>query len=64
MQLFATFVKIECNFFNFLMQQKLALLIRFEMEYRPKLTYRTQKNTIVLRLLFVEACCSVPPSSW
>ena len=28
MQLFATFVKNKCNFFNFLLQQKLALLIR------------------------------------
>ena len=27
MQLFATFVKNKCNFFNFLLQQKLALVI-------------------------------------
>ena len=27
MQLFATFVKYKCNFFNFLVQQKLALVI-------------------------------------
>ena len=28
MQLFATFVKTKCNFFNFLVQQKLAPVIR------------------------------------
>ena len=27
MQIFATFVKNKCNFFNFLVQQKLALVL-------------------------------------
>ena len=35
MQLFATFVKNKCNFFNFLLLQKLALVINNVSEMFP-----------------------------
>ena len=34
MKLFATFLKNECNFLNFLEQQKLSRLIRYGVEWQ------------------------------
>ena len=46
MQLFATFVKNKCNVFNFLLQQKLALVITQEKDDEVKmvLSYCLQQN--------------------
>ena len=50
MQLFATFVRNKCKFFNFLVQQKLALLILcfLLLSITPKY-YAMQKSVVELR---------------
>ena len=58
MQLFATFVKNKCTFFNFLVQQKLALLITLghigedNYENQHQASPINQLNTEVKKLTF------------
>ena len=44
MQLFATFVKNKCNFFNFLLQQKLALMIIYHQQRKSLANDKSLKD--------------------